>query len=236
MCSGMVAIAQPNYIYEGGNGGGYVSLIQFSTEDFTYSGGAGQGYTNSVVQTMQDYLYRGNIGDGYTVQKEENFDRFIYTGSDDDGYTKVMAASNSPTPIYNGGTNDGYVLAERCEDFIWTGAVGSGWLVSGNWNYNIIPDIKRRVIIPADVTTFPALNAGVFAIGENPNNGGFECAAIWIQENAQLITRINNFIENYGEIRIDGTMRVRNSAVNALQNIESGIIQINPTGSLIVKP
>jgi hypothetical protein len=159
----------------------------------------------------------------------------LYKGGADDGYFSVQVNDQS-NGSFDGGVGEGYVMEEKCEDFVWTGTVGTGWGVTGNWNYNIVPDLKRRAIIPAGVPSFPYLNAGIFAIGENPNNGAFVCGELWIQDGALLVTRINNKVENYGSITIDGTMNVKNSVFNALQNLGNGTIRISPTGLLLIKP
>ncbi len=122
------------------------------------------------------------------------------------------------------------------EDFIWTGAIGTGLLIAGNWNYNIVPDLKRRAIIPAGVLSSPFVNAGIFAIGDNPNSGAFECGELWIQDGALLVTRINNKVENYGNIIIDGTMQVKRLAIDAFQNLDGGVVRISPTGQMLIKP
>lgn len=227
-------ISQPAYIYEGGNGEGYSSDSAMESNAVMYTGSIGSGYAFGI-KSLTHYLYSGGSHEGYTSLEWENTNLYFYFGGEGEGYTHTK----NNTPLINqfeGGNNDGYTFAEKCEDFIWTGALGTGWAVADNWNYNMVPDLKRRAIIPADVPSFPFVNAGIFAIGKNPNNGAFVCRALWIQDGALLVTRINNNVENYGKILIDGTMQVKKSSLDAFQNLENGLVRISPTGSLLIKP
>ncbi|MDF1697911.1 MAG: hypothetical protein P1U56_18840 [Saprospiraceae bacterium] len=249
-------LAQPNYIYEGGNGGGYTLDNSISVNIYFYKGGNGDGFSAIKESAVNAYFYKGGNADGFSSIKSSIVNAYLYEGGNADGFSSIKNTGVN-TYLYAGGTHAGYTkaeenydqvtfyegdigqgydLAEKYEDFIWTGAVGTGWAVDNNWNYSIVPDINRRAIIPDGVPNFPNVNAGIFAIGDNPNNGQFECKSLWIQENAEVITRVNNFIENYGLIRIDGMMTVKNPASNALQNSSSGLIRIRPTGSLTIKP
>ena len=72
--------------------------------------------------------------------------------------------------------------------------------------FYIVPNINRPLIITAGAPNYPNLNAGIFVIGNNQNNGAFIYRSLWLQVGAIVITRINNFVENYGTILIDGTL------------------------------
>ena len=229
------SIAQPNYIYEGGIGAGYSSETFAGTSTKLFEGGGGCGYLMDIKIIGNSYLFDGGISDGFFSLKWKELNDIFYFGSDGSGYASSKKYAQQNT-LFKGGNNDGYSMVEKCEDFIWTGALGTGWAVTDNWNYSIIPDLKRRAIIPAGVPFFPFVNAGIFAIGDNPNNGAFECGQLWIQEGAQLVTRVNNNVENYGKIIIDGTMRVKKSTIDAFQNIDGGLVRVSSTGNLIIKP
>ena len=252
----LFALSQPSYIYEGGLGGGTSTQETTSVDPYYYEGNHGGGFILSKFESVNTYLYKGDFGEGYSSLKTQNVFPFFFESGFGEGY---VAAKSTPanatlyeggfysgynsskavydgTNFYEGENGEGYTLATKCEDFIWTGTVGTGWGVAENWNFTLVPDINRPVIIPAGAPNYPNVNAGILAIGDNPNSGEFVCKSIWIQEDGELITRINNFVENYGSIQIDGIMRVRNSAPNALWNLENGIIRVSPTGALIIKP
>ena len=248
--------AQPNYIYEGGNGGGFSSMVEMGVSLNFYEGGNGDGFSSLVEMGVSLNFYEGGNGDGFSSLVEMGVSLNFYEGGNGDGFSSLSKTGVS-LHFYEGGTSSGYTsdqevyqgvtfyegdigqgydIVEKCEDFIWTGMMGTGWGASGNWNYNIVPDIKRSVIIPAGAPNYPNVNAGIFAIGDNPNNGTFECKSMWIQDGGLVITKINSYVENYGEILIDGNMRVKNSAANAIRNLENGEIRISSAGALIIKP
>lgn len=247
-------LSQPSLIYEGGKGGGYQSA-NFTATTFHYEGGKGQGYQSIQVNEAayhlaggsgQGYvalnftepdppLFSGGSGQGYVLSNSIVENPFLYEGGMNSGYDGWVW-KHTAYSIYTGGRDDGYDMQLKLEDFIWTGAVGTGWSVAGNWNVNVVPDISRPVIIPKDVPFYPFVNEGVFAIGKNPNSGLYECKSLWIQPGASLITRVNNYVENYGEIMIDGMMEVRNPSLNAFQNLDGGMIRILGAGTLMFKP
>jgi len=225
----------PAYIYEGGVGGGFASATEMSTNIYMYKGGNSDGFSSLVNNATNIYFYKGGNADGFATTSNAANNVYLYKGGVDGGYAQDMASYQSVT-FYEGGAGQGYSLEVKCQEFIWTGTEGTGWGVADNWNYSVVPDIGRPVIIPAGAPNYPSVNAGTLAIGENPNSGAFTCKSLWIQNGGEVITRINNFVENYGQILIDGNMRVKNSAANALQNINNGEIKISSTGSLIIKP
>jgi len=231
----MAMNAQPSYIYEGGDGGGFSSIEDSAPNTLLYKGGNGDGFNSVENNASNILLYKGGNFDGYSKTIVLNQDNYIFIGGNGDGFAETNI-SGTNIFLYTGGNAQGYAQVEKCEDFIWTGTIGTGWLVSGNWNYNVIPTLKRRVIVPAGTPFHPALNAGLFSIGENPNNGQYKCGELWIQEGALLVTRVNNRIENYGNIQIDGTMLVRKTTADAFKNLDDGTINISSTGSLMIKP
>ncbi len=225
----IISSAQPSYIYEGGIGNGYVSILYNANMDLLYNGGLDDGYASISLSSNNALLYKGGIDDGYASIPLISNNDLLYKGGMDDGYASIPLASNNDM-LYKGGVDDGYSSMIKMEDFIWTGAIGEGWNISGNWNYNIIPDIHRRTIIPSGVPHYPHLNAGIFAIGDNPNNGSFESGELWIKPNAWLVTRVSNYVENYGKITIDGDMWVKNPNPFAFYN--KGDIDITNNGQL----
>jgi len=207
------AISQPSYIYEGGVGGGSYAI---------------------TLASSNAYFYRGGDGDGFGGRSQVA-DVFLYTGGFGHGHESYHLLSNEGY-ISEGGSSDGYAQKGLRTAFVWTGAIGTGWTVSGNWSYNIAPDINRPVIIPDGVPNYPYVNTGLFNIGDSPNNGTYKCASLWIQENAFLQTRVNCRIENYGLIQIDGDMRVKKITADAFQNFAPGVVIVDQGGELIIKP
>lgn len=223
------------YFFEGAFGGGFTSIQTNTINAYFYKGANGGGFTSLKTSGSEYYFFRGGSGDGFDLMKTTPLEVYFYQGGDSDGFTLENTTYDGVT-FYEGDIGQGYDMIVKCADFIWTGTVGTGWSVPENWNFTIVPDINRPVIIPAGAPNYPNVNAGILAIGDNPNAGEFECKSIWIQKYGELITRINNFVENYGSIQIDGVMQVKNSAPNALWNLENGIIRVSATGSLVIKP
>ncbi len=230
------ALSQPpSYAYEGGAGGGYSMDTVFIDLGFPYSGGLNEGYASIKWIDINQNVFNGGMNDGYVGIEWNDSNQPLYIGGSNDGYSCEFWIA-PPNALYAGGSDDGYAQAEKYDDFVWTGAIGTGWSVPGNWSSNVVPDLKRKAIIPTGVPFYPHLNAGVFAIGDNPNNGAFECSELWVQDGGLLVTRINNKVENYGNIIIDGTMQVKNSVMDAFQNLSGGVVRITSTGQMLIKP
>jgi len=225
----------PALVFLGGAGQGYNVATQHSDSNYLAEGGDSDGYALGLVSSQETFLAKGDVGDGYSSAASTALQMYLSLGGDGHGYhTESGQASENYLSV--GGAGDGYDLTEVKEKFIWTGAVGTGWNVAGNWNYSEIPDVNRPVVIPAGVPNFPALNAGIFAIGDNPSGGAFVCGRLCILDGAILTARVNSFLENYGVIEIQGEMRIRNVASDALQNMETGTIRIIDSGLLTIKP
>lgn len=209
-----LTVVQAQLKYNGGDGCGASMESTTGVANYSYRGGDVCGYEMGVKSGVANYSYRGGESSGYDLGSQLGVANYSYRGGDDDGYSHILFR----TP------------------FIWTGAIGTSWTVSGNWNYNLIPGIFRPVIIPAGVPNWPFVNAGLFAIGDNPNGSNYRCASLWIQENAFLQTRINCRVENYGLVTIDGEMRVKKITADAFQNFAPGVVIINQGGELKVRP
>jgi len=228
-------LGQPSYIYEGGLGGSYDIDTSIIIDKYLFQGGILSGYTSETSTITNEFLFTGGNADGYDILKSESESSFVFNGGNGDGYTR-SGKSHSGATFFVGGNSDGYDQYTKCQEFIWTGTVGTGWGVAENWNYTIVPTISRPVIIPAGAPFYPNVNAGILSIGDNPNNGEFVCKSIWVQNGGELYTRINNFIENYGMIQIDGYMQVKNSAPNAFVNYGAGMILVTESGVVEIKP
>ena len=228
-------ISQPSLIFKGGTGDGYHSIHKLSSSTF-YSGGFGQGYSQQISNAQNELINAlGGPNDGYHTFHLLNQNIF-YTGGLSQGYS--LQGLNAQNELINalGGPNDGYTMELNYRAFIWTGKVGEGWGNADNWNYFVVPDVTRKTIIPADAINWPFVNAGIFAIGENPAGGAFTTAELFIEKGAQLTTRLNNFVQNYGLITIEGLMTVKNGDANAFINNPGSILSIQDIGVLEFDP
>lgn len=207
--------------------------VGYGQPNFIFEGGPGNGYTMEEHSESSTMIYEGSQGDGYAVFNLLSTDHFLFDGGDGSGYTVYHAIPTNKF-LYEGSQDDGYSCYFYMPPFIWTGAIGQSWTVAGNWNLNAVPGISRLTIIPVVPAgnAYPHVNAGLFSIGLNPNNGPYKSGELWIQEGALLVTRVNCKIENYGLIIVDGEMRVRNPVSNAFINMSEGQVQVNSTGLL----
>ena len=151
-----------------------------------------------------------------------------FNGGLGDGYANV--SKSAQVSIYKGGEADGYASVENYQFFTWTGAVGTGWNVEANWNYNQVPSIKRKVLIPNSAINFPFINAGLFSIGKINAPSNYFCEALQINEGAQMTLRLNAFLENRGKFNIEGRFTILNNSPEALINTEGGMLRIGPNG------
>ena len=216
----------------GGVGDGFSnSSVENFFSDFT-KGDVGDGFsTNSFTNNFADFCY-GGIGDGYT-SKELNLEFLDFTsGGDADGFSLSSSATNDFNEVFKGGDSDGYAYDKYGHIIFWTGNEGTGWNVAGNWENGIIPNYCNPVVIPAGVPNFPAVNAGLLRIGYYKD---YRCQRIKINTGAEMLTRVNCFVENYDLIFIRGKLFVKNPAANAFSNLGSGIIQLKPSAEMIVK-
>lgn len=183
----------------------------------------------SLISAQPNFLYEGDKGNGYSSDEYEAPNTFLFEGGDEAKYFAENEVNNNV--LFLGNSGNGYSSILDYKDFVWTGSVGQSWTVPGNWNTNVVPDITRRIYIPSGVPAFPHINAGVLAIGNNPNNGAFKCAELHILPNALLVTRVNCRVENYGLINIEGLMTIKNSAYNAFQNMIGGEVNVFTNGT-----
>jgi hypothetical protein len=111
-------------------------------------------YTAGLTGTA--YQWQVNTGSGYTNLSNGG----IYSGVN----TGVLTLTGAPTSMYgyryrcivNGGT----ISPENVLRFAvqWTGAAGTAWENTANWDCGSLPDAKTEVIIPAGVN-YPQLNS-----------------------------------------------------------------------------
>jgi len=214
--------------FVGGNGDGHSSSIWHNSISI-FAGNPGDGYDNGVFSHSFS-VYFGSGEDGYSGAEYSN-SISIYFGGENDGYANYNFSN--PISIYAGGTEDGYGIGSQLFYFIWTGNVGTGWNVSGNWQTNVIPDISHRVFIPTGVPNFPAVNAGIISIGADPNSGLYLCKELNIQSGAEMTLRMNTFLENYGIMNINGDLFVRNKTLNSFRIFNEGRMNIKDGGRVL---
>ena len=199
---------------------------QFAVGQFI--GGSADGYDEDLYENSTN-IYAGGNQDGYHSASLINSIN-IYRGGARDGYVK--SNYENAISIFQGGQKDGYASAVKIVSFVWTGNIGEGWNVADNWLEGIIPNINSPVIIPAGAVNFPAINAGLMSIGEDPSSGIYLCKQINILSGAEMTFRVNAFLENRGDIEIRGTVYILNSAIDAVQNLSGGTINISTGGRM----
>ncbi len=239
--------------FKGGSGDGFTYSEYAQGFDIFSKGDTGDGFSFSGFEQSFDLIFMGNSGDGFFYAESNVAFLDITQGGKGDGFEASMAIleNNDITrggssdgfshadsdillsEIYKGGMDDGFAYGIHGHKLYWTGAVGTGWNVSGNWSGNIVPSYYNPVVIPASVPNFPALNAGVFRIQNKMNDGDFLCQKIKINDGAEITTRVNCFVENFEQILIQGNFFVKNPAAGAFTN--KGAILLDANATLIFK-
>ena len=208
--------------YTGGDGDGFSTLTVEQT-DYIFDGDDGDGFAFMSFEQTDD-IFDGGDADGFATMYLEQSD-FLFAGGDGDGFSSGKIAGNST--LYEGGLSDGFAYKNLYQKYIWTGTVGSGWNVTGNWSTNQIPSLRHSVTIPSGVPYYPAVNAGLLAIGKDPlDNSAFRCSNINLQAGANMTTRINCFVEVYGTFRVSGLLFVKNTAPTAFVVKANGELEI----------
>lgn len=117
---------------------------------------------------------------------------------------------------------------------IWIGGtpgLETNWNIARNWSENRVPDWTEEVII-ADVSTisgyFPVIDSEVEPI-----------AHLEVQSNAHLtikptgilmvdgISTFNTGITLIGNIYLDGNLEIKNTALNAIENLSGNLLSDN---------
>ena len=192
-----------------------------------FLGGPADGFGIDILENSNS-LFSGGLGDGVAGISYQSANS-IYKGRNADGI--ALGQLESQNSIYRGDSSDWADLATYLYYHAWTGQVGSGWLVTGNWTDGIVPTDSIRVRIPSSAPNMPALNAGVFKVGTS-DGASFTCRALWIEEGADMLGRINAFIENHNSIIVDGTFRWKNQAPESFINQPGASIFIRNGGVL----
>ena len=173
--------------------------------------------------------YKGSSSSGYSAYQIDSQSSISF-GTEDSGYAIIDAISSSN--IYKGLNKSGYTVGESIKIFIWTGNIGTGWSVGDNWNLLDVPRIRHKVIIPSGLINYPKLNAGLFTIGQNKYDGQYFCKSMFIEGGAEVTLRINNQMQNYGNIIIFGLLKVESLLSPAVLNGTGGNVVIKSSGTL----
>ena len=206
----------------------FVLLMIKQTCFSQFLGGSSDGYDRAGFVNATN-VYAGGGQDGHASAQYENTIS-IFSGGAKDGHDWDMFTNS--ISIFSGGNKDGYDLFALIKQFIWTGAIGTGWKVADNWLDLNIPDINSKVIIPSGVPNYPFVNAGLMSIGLDPNGGIYLCRNLTVNAGAEMTFRINTEVENYGEINVKGALFFLNPLPNKFQNLSGSKLTIEENGRL----
>lgn len=195
-----------------------------------YSGGDGDG-TMSIFLDFDTDFYHGGDSDGY-VYADISGSSSIYYGNEGDGHSSMFLDISEN--IYVGSDSDGYDMLQIYRTYIWSGDIGTGWNVSGNWIGTAIPRLRHNVIIPNGRPNYPNLNSGIFATRKILSSANYFCKNIQIANSAELTFKVNNFVENHGKIHSYGTIYSLNLSANAIQNLVGGEIRLFSGSQLLI--
>jgi hypothetical protein len=202
-------------------------VSRFTSTQSIYEGAAEDGFDFSRFTSTQS-IYVGAAEDGFDLSQFTT-GQSLFNGADNDGFDLILY--HSQQSIFVGNSDDGFDFGTHLHYNKWTGLVGTGWLIAGNWEHNIVPNDSIRVRIPPGVPNIPKINAGTFKIG-TAIGANFTCKALWIEPGATILCRINAFIENHSSILIDGTFQWKNQAANSFINQPGASILIRNGGVL----
>jgi len=219
-----VSIAQPPESYYGGPGDGF-HFMAYLSDSSIYNSGPSDGFAFGDF-LPGNTIFEGGNSDGFANNIYIN-PSSIYISPSSDGFSAI--SYNNTNLLARGGDGDGFNVGNFLYYHDWTGIIGTGWLVAGNWKNNIVPNDSIRARIPAGVPNFPFINAGIFAIGSS--TGNFLCRDLLIEPDAQLTTRINAITEIYSKVEIKGLMTVKNQTPNTFTTI-GGTVVVYPGGEL----
>ena len=211
----------------GGSSDGY-DKAGFVNSINIYAGGGQDGHASAQYENIIS-IFSGGAKDGHDGDMFTN-SISIFSGGAKDGHDWEMFTNS--ISIFSGGNKDGYDLFALIKQYIWTGAIGTGWKVAGNWLDLTIPDINSKVIIPLGVPNYPFVNAGLMSIGLDPNGGTFLCRNLTVNAGAEMTFRKKTEVENYGEINIMGSIFFLNPLPNTFQNLSGSKLTIENNGRL----
>jgi hypothetical protein len=160
----------------------------------------------SVVKTAQniiDGMYDALAGD------ETNLVAY-YKMSDGSGTT--LTDNKSSGTMYNGTiVNATWTNPGAPSDLTWTGASGTDWSTSTNWNAGYAPNTSTRLNIPTGVSNYPVISSGT----------GASCGPLTVAPAASLTVESGGSLITYGTITNNGTINVKRSITNGSWHLVS---------------
>ena len=75
----------------------------------------------------------------------------------------------------------------------------------------------------------------LMSIAENQNSGIYLCKRMQVQTGAQITLTSAAFLENYGTVEISGQAFILNTSINAIQNLNNGLITLKNGGLLSIQ-
>ena len=224
-----------NLFSTGGFGDGHAFSSWLDDFNAFCSGGNGDGYAKSDFFDVFNVFCSGGAGDGYSAAAKENSLFDFSLGGIGDGYARA-GLIDDVSIFSRGGIADGFAISKLGHIIYWTGTIGTGWNVSGNWENGIVPTHCNPVVIPSSASNFPAVNAGIFRIGHDVDDGDYNCLKIKVNNGAELTTRVNCFVENYGLIQNLGQIFVKNPASNAFTNMAGSQLVVKQGAQVLFQP
>jgi hypothetical protein len=221
-------------ITKGGFSDGYASIVILNSSTLFSHGGFGDGFSIFGIEESISTFTKGGIEDGFGNASYDSMFNSIYVGGDSDGFSYISTPNNF-NEVFKGGGSDGFASDKYGHIIFWTGEVGTGWNVSGNWANNIIPSYCNPVVIPSGVPNFPAVNAGLLRVGYYSNEGDYKCERLKINSDAEMTTRVGCFVENYKLVHVTGTLFVKNPTFNAFKNLMGATFQLDKNANVVIK-
>lgn len=220
------SMAQPPQAYYGGPVDGFASLTWYSSNSI-FQSGPGDGSVMAFL-FQENSIFEGGQGDGFNADVFMN-PSSIFASAAYDGFSASSFMNSNQ--VMQGGASDGFAAENFLYYHNWTGLIGTGWNVAGNWENNIVPDDSIRARIPPGVPNFPFVNLGVFTIGSA--TGDYLCRELLVEPGATMTTRINTVTEIYSRVEIKGLMVVKNQSPNTFK-VLGGTVLLHPGGELRV--
>lgn len=200
----------------------------------SYQGGDSDGFAMGEKIAIHTF-FKGGEEDGHALAELESSGS-IYKGLYADGFD--YGVRNASNTFYVGGEADGAAYTLFRYFHLWTGDIGTGWDIAGNWTDNIIPTVHARVRIPADCPHYPAINGnvgnGTMFIGFTDGTPTYVCKALAIDSGAEFTQRISAFVRNYNRIVIEGTYINRNTADLSFINQPGSVFEVRSGGEVLM--
>ncbi len=256
MVPGLGLSAQNNGVFNGGTGHGW-STSRWAAVNTSniFDGGVADGYSRGGFSTHSNSLiFAGASGDGYSAfGYSDQLNSDIYSGGTGDGYDIVTLIQSANNSIFAGGSHDGADVKEyrdQTNGFVFEGGAGDGysvsglskliwigghsndWLVASNWSLDRVPTQNDLVVIPDGLPHDPVLEGKLLinSIGMHQ----YTCRGLHIETSGLLSGTDAAWFENYGLIRIEGSLEFIADPMRSYINAATGHILIRAGGLLMI--